>query len=191
MSRHVRLYRGLLRIYPASFRAEYADEMTRLFGEQVVDATASGRPLAILRLWAASLVDLMVTAPGHHIGREEPVPRPVDIGAGNVVVSRSGLTVGSRIALGLLPLWLIGFLGITAPGFMEPIFANPPAILGIPAGIVMVLIALAWMALGVLVLQRTATAVGALIAFLVFTAPSAFAALLMPAVILIIQNLAV
>lgn len=191
MSRQVCLFRQLLRIYPASFTAEYADEMTRLFAVQLEDARASGHRLAGLRLWVASLADLALTAPGHHIRREEPVPRPVDVGSGSVVVSRSGPAVGPRIALGLLPLWLVAFLVITAPGFMDPVFSNPPAVLGMPAGVTMVLVTLAWMALGVLVLQRTTTMVAALVAFLVFTAPAAFGLLLIPAVTLIILNLAV
>ncbi len=35
-----------------------------------------------------------------------------------------------------LPISLAGFLFVAAPGFMDPMFANPPAVLGLPAGVV-------------------------------------------------------
>lgn len=191
MNRQVRLYRHLLRVYPRPFRAEYADEMTRLFAEQLDDAAASGDPWGVARLWAVSLVDLALTAPGHHLRREEPVPRPVDVGAADALVSSSGPTVGPRVALGLLPLWLWALMVVITPGFMDPVFSNPPAVLGLPAGLVMALIAIVWMMLGVAVLYRTSTMLGALVAFLVFTVPAVFVVLMAPAMILIVLNLAV
>jgi len=36
-------YRSLLRLYPASFRAEFAAEMEEVFGEAVADAARRGR----------------------------------------------------------------------------------------------------------------------------------------------------
>lgn len=191
MSREVRLYRQLLRVYPASFRVEYADEMARLFAEQLDDAARSGHRLAVLRLWTDSLIDIAMTAPGHHIKKEEVVPRPVGVESVSVHVPASRQWVGPRVALGLLPVWLVVILRIFAPGFMEPVFSNPPAILGLPAGVVFVLAAFAWMTIGVLIIRTTSTTVGALIAFMAFTVPSMFIILLSPAAILIIQNLAV
>lgn len=35
-----------------------------------------------------------------------------------------------------LPISLAGFLFVAAPGFMDPMFANPPSILGLPAGVI-------------------------------------------------------
>ena len=49
------------------------------------------------------------------------------------------LTAQQRLSgyvVGFLPISLAGFLFVAAPGFMEPMFANPPAILGLPAGVV-------------------------------------------------------
>jgi len=42
----------------------------------------------------------------------------------------------SGYVVGFLPISLAGFLFVAAPGFMEPMFANPPAVLGLPAGVV-------------------------------------------------------
>ena len=49
------------------------------------------------------------------------------------------LTAQQRLSgyvVALLPIGLAGFLFIAAPGFMDPMFANPPAVLGLPAGVV-------------------------------------------------------
>ena len=59
----MRLYRLLLRLYPASFRAEYGEEMARLFGERRRRAAAAGWRL----LWLEALGDAMTTAPRVHL----------------------------------------------------------------------------------------------------------------------------
>jgi tight adherence protein B len=49
------------------------------------------------------------------------------------------LTAQQRLSgyvVGLLPLALAGFLFLAAPHFMDPMFANPPEVLGLPAGVV-------------------------------------------------------
>ena len=56
----VRLYRRLLKLYPAGFRENYAGEMER----QVLDEMAESRgPFALAGLWIRILVDLAVTVP--------------------------------------------------------------------------------------------------------------------------------
>jgi tight adherence protein B len=42
----------------------------------------------------------------------------------------------SGYVVGFLPIALAGFLFIVAPQFMEPMFLNPPGILGLPAGVI-------------------------------------------------------
>jgi hypothetical protein len=56
----LRLYRRLLRIYPASFRDEYAGELERQFGDELADAAG---PVARAALWLRLLVDLALTIP--------------------------------------------------------------------------------------------------------------------------------
>ena len=55
-----RLYRVLLRCYPAEFRDEYASEMAQTFRDQ-----AGAAPPA--RLWRDLLGDVAVTAPKEHV----------------------------------------------------------------------------------------------------------------------------
>jgi tight adherence protein B len=52
------------------------------------------------------------------------------------------LTAQQRLSgyvVGFLPIGLAGFLFIAAPGFMQPMFANPPEILGLPAGVIILI----------------------------------------------------
>lgn len=53
-----------------------------------------------------------------------------------------------------LPIGLAGFLFVAAPGFMDPMFANPPAVLGLPAGVVILLIGGFMMFLGFLFIRK-------------------------------------
>jgi tight adherence protein B len=52
------------------------------------------------------------------------------------------LTAQQRLSgyvVGFLPIGLAGFLFIAAPGFMDPMFDNPPGIMGLPAGVIILL----------------------------------------------------
>jgi putative ABC transport system permease protein len=57
------LYRLLLRLYPASFRAEYGREMTSVFERRRQAATATGSRVA---LWFDVVTDTITNAPGIH-----------------------------------------------------------------------------------------------------------------------------
>ena len=59
----MRLYRALLRLYPASFRAEYSSELIATFAARRRDA---GSLFARLMLWFDVLPDLIVTAALSH-----------------------------------------------------------------------------------------------------------------------------
>lgn len=70
---HERVYRGLLRLYPAEFRARLSDEMVQLFGDQLRDARTGGAPAAAARTWLRTLGDLAVTAASEHTRRNRTV----------------------------------------------------------------------------------------------------------------------
>ena len=59
----MRLYRALLYLYPASFRAEYAEEMCAIFARRRGD-TSGAR--AVLGLWMETSYDVLVNAPQAH-----------------------------------------------------------------------------------------------------------------------------
>ena len=190
MNRHVRMFHGLLRAYPDAFRSVYADEMTRLFADQVRDAQGSGRPLAVARLWADSLVDVLMTVPGHHLRKEERVPQPVDVPSGRLAGGeRRGMGQGPKVLLGLLPLWLLVFFLLAAPGFMEPAFEKAPTVLGAPLGLVLLAIAMALTAIGVAALRRVSSPAAASAVVLCFTVPAILLIVLTPATVLVVLNL--
>jgi tight adherence protein B len=67
------------------------------------------------------------------------------------------LTAQQRLSgyvVGFLPIGLAGFLFIAAPGFMEPMFANPPGILGLPAGVIVLAIGGIMMFIGFMLIRR-------------------------------------
>jgi tight adherence protein B len=67
------------------------------------------------------------------------------------------LTAQQRLSgyvVGFLPIGLAGFLFIAAPGFMEPMFANPPEVLGLPAGVVILIFGGFMMFMGFMFIRR-------------------------------------
>jgi predicted permease len=60
----MRLHSFLLRLYPASFRAEYGAELTHIFSQRRRNAT---NPISILYVWVTELIDILVNASGVHV----------------------------------------------------------------------------------------------------------------------------
>ncbi|HET8947386.1 MAG TPA: ABC transporter permease, partial [Candidatus Polarisedimenticolia bacterium] len=61
-----RFFRRLLRLFPAEFRGDFGDEMTRTFRDQRDDVAARGGPGALLRLWMETVLGVLTTAPRAH-----------------------------------------------------------------------------------------------------------------------------
>ena len=67
------------------------------------------------------------------------------------------LTAQQRLSgyvVGFLPIGLAGFLFIAAPGFMDPMFKNPPGILGLPAGVIILAFGGFMMFIGFMIIRR-------------------------------------
>ncbi len=67
------------------------------------------------------------------------------------------LTAQQRLSgyvVGFLPIGLASFLFVAAPGFMEPMFANPPAVLGLPAGVVILCMGGFMMFIGFMMIRK-------------------------------------
>ena len=67
------------------------------------------------------------------------------------------LTAQQRLSgyvVGFLPIGLAGFLFIAAPNFMDAMFLNPPAVLGLPAGVVILLFGGFMMFIGFMLIRR-------------------------------------
>ena len=189
MDRTERVYGWLLRAYPAGFRSEYGTEMRTVFRDQLRDARGSDEVGAVPVLVTRALVDVLATAPVQHLRKERLVSQPVDPAA--VAVSSTAGRSRIFVVLTTLPIVLWVVLSVAAPGFLDPIYANPPAIAGLPAGIVLLGGSLLLAGLGVLIAYRTRSDLVALLAFLFLSVPAMAAIILLPAIILIVQNLAV
>ena len=67
------------------------------------------------------------------------------------------LTAQQRISgyvVGVLPIALAGFLFLAAPRFMDPMFANPPAIMGLPAGVIILFFGGFMMFIGFMLIRK-------------------------------------
>ncbi len=67
------------------------------------------------------------------------------------------LTAQQRLSgyvVGFLPIALAGFLFIAAPGFMAPMFAKPPEILGLPAGVIILIFGGTMMFIGFMFIRK-------------------------------------
>ena len=60
----------------------------------------------------------------------------------------------SGYVVGFLPIGLAGFLFIAAPNFMDAMFLNPPAVLGLPAGVVLLLFGGFMMFIGFMLIRK-------------------------------------
>lgn len=189
--RHVRAYRALLRVYPRRFHADYRDELTRLFADQLRDARASGGTWGVSELWVRSLVDLLRTAPRQHVEREVLVASPASGAAADPPTIERDPSRTTFIAIAWAPLWLAVVLVVFAPAYVEPALENPPGILGMPAGVVLVLLALAWTSVGVLIGAATRSPIARTFALVLFTIPATMVVLLAPPIVLMVQSLAV
>jgi hypothetical protein len=67
-----RVYELLLWLYPRQFRTRYGDEMARLFADQLADARA-GRGDGVARAWIRALGDVVASAAGEHLRRDQHV----------------------------------------------------------------------------------------------------------------------
>jgi tight adherence protein B len=67
------------------------------------------------------------------------------------------LTAQQRLSgyvVGFLPIGLAGFLFVAAPGFMDPMFFNPPGIAGLPAGVIILVFGGIMMFIGFMLIRR-------------------------------------
>jgi tight adherence protein B len=67
------------------------------------------------------------------------------------------LTAQQRLSgyvVGFLPIGLAGFLFIAAPNFMDAMFLNPPAVLGLPAGVVILIAGGFMMFIGFMLIRK-------------------------------------
>ena len=70
---HERVYRWLLHVYPAQFRARFEGDLVQLFGDRLRDARSSGASGGVVVTWLRTLGDLVMTAASEHARRDRTV----------------------------------------------------------------------------------------------------------------------
>ena len=102
--------------------------------------------------------------------------------------ARTRFRLAIRVA-SLTPLWVLIVASVSAQNYFPPMVTNPPAVLGIPLGVVIMAIAMVWMLIGtVLVWDERRLPVEPLVLML-FTIPATLVVFFTPAVVLILVNL--
>ncbi len=189
MSRHERAFRRLVHLYPAAFRAEYEDQLVGLFADQLRDTRTAGGTFAVSRLWVQVLIDLIATAPREHLRKESPVVQPVEPATVPTAPARSPL---QRVAVVVasVPVVMLAALWIVAPGYMDTVGFNPPAVLGLPMGVVLVAFAGGMGVFGWLVARRAQTLGVALGALAFLTIPAFLMIVMAPVLILFLVQTA-
>ncbi|MEO8470146.1 MAG: hypothetical protein ABI573_10835 [Chloroflexota bacterium] len=116
---HERIYRGLLRLYPAEFQARFGDEMVQLFGDQLRDAR-TGRAASALagpaQIWLRTLSDLAITVTSEHLRRDRTMahslsePPSIPMRALGVI----GILGGVALVLAFIPNlpWIWDFVAV-------------------------------------------------------------------------------
>jgi hypothetical protein len=121
-SRHIRVYRALLLLYPRSFRRSYREPMLQLFRDCVQDAGA--------RVWLRTVPDLVRTVPALRLEAVMSGPRTaarllalVLIVLGAVVVA---LGAGGPVAVAAIAVVVLAVLAV-GRGALVPVFRGERA----------------------------------------------------------------
>jgi hypothetical protein len=163
--------------------------MVRVFREQLEDARALGGT-AVAGLWWRTAIDLVRSAPGQYLQQEEPVPQPTEADHRYLAPAPRSRAGSLATLCAAMPLVLLVGLAAIAPGFLDPMFANPPAVLGLPAGMILLGLVVVLGVVGVAAVWHTSSPAVALIPIVLLSVPAIVLVILGPAMILIIQNLA-
>lgn len=111
------------------------------------------------------------------------------VGASGASAIDQGPSRRIAIVVSLMPVWTLLALRVFGSSFLEPVFSNPPGILGLPFGVVLLAVSLVWTLFGVMIVARVRSAVARGAALSLFTIPAAVLVVLSPAVIAYIVGL--
>ncbi len=117
---HQNIYRGLLRLYPADYRARFGDQMVQLFSDQLRDQGP-------LQSWLRAMGDLSSSALSEHLRRNRTVahsmtlaPTPLSrllgvlgvIGGAFLLIAFVGITIGPDLFNLRLAMFNIGAIAV-------------------------------------------------------------------------------
>jgi hypothetical protein len=124
-----RVYRGLLRLYPADYRDRFSGEMVQLFHDKLRDARTGSGSGGTVRVWLTLLGDVALTAPSEHLRRKRSVAH-----------SLSSTPPISARALGVAGI-LAGIVGLAVFVIEIPQELIPPRIILMNLGFIAIVLA--------------------------------------------------
>jgi hypothetical protein len=109
----VRVYKVLIKAYPASFRGEYGDEMALVFREQIIDAVRQRGAVGLITAWLRVLGDLARSAPEEHF---QEMQRRIEMK--NAALAILSVVVAAIAYVVIFFVGEVGMLGLTldSPG---------------------------------------------------------------------------
>ncbi len=99
----VRIYRLLVKAYPASFRKQYEDEMTRVFAELAAETFRRQGAVGLTATWFRVLGDLIATASQEHLTQLQRRPD----------MKATALTLLSTVAAAFVHLYVMAAYAMT------------------------------------------------------------------------------
>ena len=152
-----RVYRRLLRLYPAAFTARFGDDMLQLFQDQLRDARSGGAPGGTVSAWLRMLGELVATAAAERLRRNRTMAHslPVAPSIMNRALGAAGVISGVVLLLAYvvsiegelntlrIVAFNLGALAVTLAVYRRQARTHPIAAL---AGAVPVIAATAWYA---------------------------------------------
>jgi hypothetical protein len=108
-----KIYRWLLKLYPASFREGYGAPALQLFRDRL---RAERRVARRLRFWGDVIADLFISLPREHWRSKPNAPAGqgsfrISNAAARALTQRDGLFPAFLVTLSVLISWMIGWLG--------------------------------------------------------------------------------
>ena len=94
-----RVYRGILRLYPAAFRQRFGEDMVQLFRDRLRDARSGRASGGAAVAWIQLLADVVVTASAEHLRRNRTVAHTLTSGPSLTtrVLGFAGIAAGLAI----------------------------------------------------------------------------------------------
>jgi hypothetical protein len=88
VERSVRMYRMLLKAYPAAFQRKYEDEMVRVFRELAADAQRQHGASGLVTMWFRVLGDVAWTALKEHFSESKTLDGGIDMKVKSMLMRR-------------------------------------------------------------------------------------------------------
>jgi hypothetical protein len=108
------VYRMLLKIYPVRFQREYGSHMVQVFRDCFLRTVRQGGTNGMLKLWAATLLDLVQSVISEHVHKEiemkkEMKPEDVRKAGWMLILGTPAFILGTYWETSVWDLWILGF----------------------------------------------------------------------------------